>query len=860
MGKGLWARREAPWFRYLLPFVAILSAILLQFLLMLFVGKNSNFPFAFFYIIAVFATAWIGGAVPGVLACLVTVVGLSSMAPGGRLTREVWVRFAVFAGVSLLVSWVARLQRRMREKLSQANEQLDRRVAERTAELARAVALLEAEAEEHRKTEEALRRSEHRVDFTLDAAGIGRWDLDLATGRIARSPLHDRIFGYDAPAAEWKHELFLSHVLPEDRERAEEGYRAAIAGGGAFENELRITRRDGEIRWIAVQGKALLDERGQAVSLLGSVADVTRRKVAEQRLQTHLKRLSLLDHITRGIGEHQDLRSIFQVAIRSLEDNMPVDFACVCTYDQPSATLNVTCVGVNSAAFATELALTEQAIIDVGQNGLSRCVEGHVVYEPDVAVLDYPFPRRVARGGLRALVAAPLLIANQVFGVVIAARQRPESFASGDCEFLRQLSEHVALAANHAQIRSALQQAYDHLRSSQQTTMQQERLRALGQMASGIAHDINNAISPVALYTESLLENEPYLSPRTRQYLETTQRAIEDVAETVARMREFYRQHEPQLVLAPVQLGSLARQVLDLTRARWSDMAQRRGVTIQAVTDFAADLPPVPGIESEIREALTNLILNAADAMAKDGGTLTMRTGFSAGKGKLEPRVYIEVSDTGIGMDDDTRRRCLEPFFTTKGERGTGLGLAMVYGVVRRHDAEIEIESAPGQGTTARIVFPVADFAPGPAPEPLPAPAPSQARLRILVIDDDPLLIRSLRDTLEADGHQITTANGGSEGIGVFEASVNTGDRFSLVITDLGMPYVDGRTVARAVKAASRSTPVILLTGWGQRLVSDGDVPADVDRVLSKPPKLRDLRAALTALAPKTLPPVLACR
>ena len=131
------------------------------------------------------------------------------------------------------------------------------------------------------------------------------------------------------------------------------------------------------------------------------------------------------------------------------------------------------------------------------------------------------------------MVAAPLLVESQVFGVLIAARREPNSFSSGDCEFLRQLSEHVALAAHQAQVHTALQQAYDDLRQTQQAVMQQERLRALGQMASGIAHDINNALSPMALYTESLLEREPNLSPRTREYLETSQRAIEDVAHTV---------------------------------------------------------------------------------------------------------------------------------------------------------------------------------------------------------------------------------------------------------------------------------------------------------------------------------------
>src|SRR5258708_33471161 len=141
--------------------------------------------------------------------------------------------------------------------------------------------------------------------------------------------------------------------------------------------------------------------------------------------------------------------------------------------------------------------------------------------------------------------------------------------------------------------------------------MQQERLRALGQMASGIAHDINNALSPVALYTESLLERESSLSARAREYLETIQRAVGDVAHTVARMKDFYRQREPQLTVTTVRLNELVQQVIDLTRARWSDMPQQQGTAIDVRLEQTADPPPTLGAESENRGALINLTFNA---------------------------------------------------------------------------------------------------------------------------------------------------------------------------------------------------------------------------------------------------------
>jgi signal transduction histidine kinase/ActR/RegA family two-component response regulator len=552
----------------------------------------------------------------------------------------------------------------------------------------------------------------------------------------------------------------------------------------------------------------------------------------------------MLEHITRAIGERQDLASILQVAIRTLEVDLSLDFGCICLFEPIERILTVVAVGAKNLGLAERLGMAEHARIPIDENGLSRCVRGQLVYEPNIEAVDFPFPRRLAGGGLRALVAAPLQIESQVFGVLISARLTANSFSSGECEFLRQLSEHVALAGHQAQLHTALQTAYEELRSTQQAVMQQERLRVLGQMASGIAHDINNAVSPVALYTDILLETEPNLSEQTRRYLETTQRAIEDVAHTVSRMREFYRQQEPQSILSRVDLSLLGKQVLDLTRARWSDMPQERGVMIQLNIELPDGLSPVAGVESEIREALTNLVFNAVDAMP-DGGTLTLRTRAITTSAKTK-YVAVEVSDSGIGMNEETRRRCLEPFFTTKGERGTGLGLAMVYGIVQRHHGEIEIDSASGKGTTMRMLFPETSLAT--ADDSAVAPEAIPSRLRILVVDDDPLLIKSLRDALETDGHLVTTANGGKEGIEAFQQSLTRGERFAAVITDLGMPYVDGRKVSAAIKAASPLTPVILLTGWGQRLIEEGDAPKDVDRVLNKPPKLRELRAALTEL------------
>jgi len=695
---------------------------------------------------------------------------------------------------------------------------------------------------------QTLKEGETRMRAVLNSALSAVVVMDVNGKIIDWNARAESMFGWSRGEALGQ-ELAATIIPQRYREAHRGGLQHFLTSGtGPALNrpmELSALRRDGSELPVELSINSL--KTGDVVTFCGFLTDITEQKQAQSKIQEQLVRLDLLNRITRAIGERLDLPSIFQVVIRSLEDNLPIDFICLCVYDQPGNVLRVTNIGLHCEALAIDLALSVKDSIPIDQNGLSRCLAGKLVYEPNVADIPFPFPQRLKKGGLRSLVAAPLLVESKVFGVLIVARRQAAAFSSPDCEFLRQLSEHVALAAHQAQIYSALQQAYDELRETQQSVMQQERMRVLGQMASGIAHDINNAISPVALYTESLLEREPGLSARTREYLETIKRAIEDVAHTVGRMREFYRQREVQLTLAPVDLNEMVRHVMDLSRVRWSDMPQQRGIVIETYNDLQRELPTIMAVASEVREALINLVFNAVDAMP-EGGTITIRTKVvdavqDVSGVRARQHVRVDVVDTGGGMDEETRRRCLEPFFTTKGERGTGLGLAMVYGMMQRHNAEVEIESAPGKGTTIGLCFPL--LVKESAPQASAVVYAVLSRLRILLVDDDPLILKSLRDTLEGDGHLIVTANEGRAGITAFSAALKADEAFALVITDLGMPYVDGRKVASAVKGFSPTTPVILLTGWGQRLIAEGDIPPHVDCVLNKPPKLSELRQAI---------------
>ncbi len=691
---------------------------------------------------------------------------------------------------------------------------------------------------EAKRAEEALHASEQRNRLVVESALDAVVTMDRSGVVTGWNPQAETTFGWTGDEAVGRR---VDEVLIPRRHRAahKDGLARYLATG-----EARVLNKRIELDALHRSGHEFPVElsitpigTGAGLAFTAFLRDITDRKLADARLQTQLDRLHLLEEITRAVGQRLDTSSIFQVAVRALEDRLPADFVGICRYHPDKHALTVAHVGVGSAPLGHDLGMDEQAEVPIDQNGLSRCLAGALVYEPDVREVDFPFPQRLARQGLRSLVITPLIIEKQVFGVLLAARTVEHGFVSSDCEFLKQLGEHIALAAHQAQLRENLQRAYDDLRQTQQAVLEQERLRAIGQMASGIAHDINNAISPVALYTQSLLERQHELIPDVRDYLEIVGRVVKDISATVSRMRDFYRPDEGVAEHEPVDLNVLVPQVVELTRARWSDMPQRRGVVITVSSALETDLPRVMGNPAELREALTNLIFNAVDAMP-GGGAITVRTQtLAAGKAR---RVRLEVGDTGAGMDEETRRRCLEPFFTTKGERGTGLGLAMVHGAAQRHKAELGIDSAPGEGARIRIDFAAATKA---QLKPKPIASPVEGRpLRLLLVDDDPAVLKSTSFVLTLNGHDVIGADGGQAGIDALRGAVAAGDQFDVIITDLGMPHVDGNQVAEAGKELFPATPIVLLTGWGRRMATGETAPAHVDFVLPKPLDLDELR------------------
>lgn len=390
-----------------------------------------------------------------------------------------------------------------------------------------------------------------------------------------------------------------------------------------------------------------------------------------------------------------------------------------------------------------------------------------------------------------------------------------------------------------------LEAALVDVQRTQEQIVQHERLHAMGEMAAGLAHDFNNALSLILGFAELLLVRPQDLERRELVVarLQAIHSAATSAADLVRRLRAFSRSHAAAEPQSRVDLRELAQGVARLTQPRWQEQAQTRGVRILLETDLVP-VPPIRGNAAELGDVLTNLIFNAVDALP-NGGTISVRTRTEG------DAVLVAVQDSGVGMSPEVRRRCLEPFYTTKGERGTGLGLAVAVGVLHRHHGTLRIDSAPGHGTTVSLCLPVASDLP---PEPVGTADVALTRpLRILVADDDAWMRQLLQDYLTGDGHAVVLAADGASAWETFQregargGDAETGG-FDLVLTDVAMPGLGGPELAQLIKGRAPPTPVVLLTGFGDVLQGTGTVPPEIDGVLSKPVSLGDLRRGLAAV------------
>lgn len=420
---------------------------------------------------------------------------------------------------------------------------------------------------------------------------------------------------------------------------------------------------------------------------------------------------------------------------------------------------------------------------------------------------------------LEVVLFLPLKARGQLVGTLaLGPKLTAESYSADDIDLLSTLASNMGIAVDNARLFEEARRSYEELKSAQGYLVQSERLRALGQMASGVAHDFNNLLAAI------LGRAQLALGIAKEEKVIRNLKIIEEVAlggaDTVRRLQTFTRVRADQ-DFTTVDLNEIVESALRIVEPQRAERQQVSGTQIDVIARLGK-VGPVLGSAGELRDALTNIALNGVEAMPK-GGTLTVETRQEGDQG------VVSISDTGIGISEEAKRRIFEPFYTTKGARGSGLGLSVAYAVVTRHGGTIEVDSQVNKGSTFRIKLPVTAGQVVESKPPVILPRAAR-EASLLLVDDDREVGEVMRLMLLDEGYKVIQVSTGKEALASFRQN-----DYDLVITDLGMPDISGKEVAREIHAIKPKIPIILITGWSVQLDSQEMAETGIDQIIAKP-------------------------
>jgi signal transduction histidine kinase len=600
--------------------------------------------------------------------------------------------------------------------------------------------------------------------------------------------------------------------------------------------------------------------------------------------EAHLQaQLRLLTQVAQAAAGNLDLAPILDVALRELDRNLPMTICAVWlaeTTPQDQAPvegtadeavhLRLAATSAGHSSLARQAGLTPGMRLALLQTPFTPCwKEGGAIYtdwtRPSQAPAA-PSEAAPAAVGLHAATpgtttcfGTPLRAGDQTVGILQCLTNRPSGFTSEQVQILYLVADLLGPAISNCQLHGRLRTTYEELRATQEQLIRNEKMRAIGELASGMAHDFNNSLCGVLGFLEMTLMDRG-LSSSSRGHLDLARTCALDAAQTVRRVQDFARASRQEANFQVLDVNQLVHETVELTRPKWESLERSRGIPIllQVQTRAAS---PVQGNAAELREALTNLVFNAADAMPQ-GGTLTVQAWSDARD------VFLAVRDTGVGMSLAVRQRLFEPFFTTKGERGNGLGLSVTFGIVRQHGGDITVASEVGQGSVFTIRLPAAcasesgldpslrsPASRGPGEPSAPSASASALAagsasgltgLRILVVEDEDPICRMLETVLTTLGHRPHVVQTATAALQVFAA-----DSFDVVLTDMGLPDLSGEEVARTVAERAPGFPVVLLTGWADQIRSEAKSLPGVTQLLGKPVTVARLAEALRGFRPR---------
>lgn len=683
------------------------------------------------------------------------------------------------------------------------------------------VILVFRDVTERKRAEEALRESEELFRSVFEGIQDIFYRTDADSRIVLLSPSVQRLAGYSPeelvgrPAAS----LFADsaqheHLLEQFRRDRQ-----------VTDVEITLQDKDGTEVPTSITGHLRVDDQGRPAGTEGILRDITERKQDERRLAELVKRLQAVNEIARALTSTLDPASILGIVLREVGRVVPGDRISVVSCEPGNHRLRIMAIGGEGEA---DSMTGERAEFDAEDTWIGQVIaEKTSQYIPDLAQREKPVEQHLYQMGIRSVVLVPIVCEDLCLGSLNIGREEVDGFSEQERELLESLTPYVAAAINNARAYDQLRQARQELEAAQGQMVQIERLRAIGEVAGGVAHDFNNVLGTILGRTQVLLAQTK--DEAMQESLELMQTAARLGRETVKRIQRFMGRQEEEAYV-PVNLDQLVEEALDMTRYRWKDEAQREGITINTRKQLGAG-PTIRANAAEVREVLINLITNACDAMP-EGGTLSVATTVEEGW------ATVEIADSGMGMNEETREQVFDLFFTTKGSENSGLGLTISQGIIQRHGGRIELESSPGEGTVFKVCLPLTGEEEEARSE--ETELTTSGPLRVLIVDDDSMLLGTMQEALKILEYDAATAGDGAAAIQQVEA-----EHFDVVITDLGMPGMSGWQVAEEVKQISPQTYVIILTGWGDSIEPN----QYVDDTLAKPVEMDTLRQVLGKLA-----------
>jgi PAS domain S-box-containing protein len=683
-------------------------------------------------------------------------------------------------------------------------------------------------AKEWLRAVQSLRKSEEEFRAAFDAAGIGRGNIDLRSGSFIRvNAKLCEILGYSREELIGK--SFLDFTHPDDRQRNLQTVQPFFRGEvPVYTIEKRYVRRDGTVIWCSVTGVLIKDSSGNPLAALTEVQDITERKHAEEALRENQARLDLAQKTAKaGVWDWNiaDNRATWSEAAWDLFGVPPG--SCEATYD-----LWRNCLHPDDRAQA------EAKVASVLADGTDYSTEFRVVTR------DGRLLWHASRG---QLIRDPSGRPQRLIGInidITERKQMEDDLRKFSTEMEKIVAERTAaLAEANAKIVRELEERTkleEQLREAQ-------KMESIGTLAGGIAHDFNNTLNIIRAYA-SLLEEHRCTGEDISEPLKIIDDAVENGAATVRQLLTLASKADVEL--EPVDINTLIAQVGRIMRQTFPK-------TIEISLKRTPRLPPAILDRNHIIQALLNLCVNARDAMPL-GGQLALSSGVVQLREIREQHpeadaanyVFLEVLDNGEGMDEAVRKRIFDPFFTTKGPgKGTGLGLSVVFGIVKKHEGFIHVESRPHHGTRFRIYLPAA-----PADKQSVPLHPAHERSlgieaagrqgTILIAEDSDSILDILSKRFTQWGLRVLSARDGDAALRVYDRHK---DEIDVVLLDIGLPKLSGEQVLSTIKQDNPELPVVVASGYIDPDLKSNLLAAGVKAFVTKPYDLRQLYATIRA-------------